>query len=307
MQREFHTIRRDDRSVVTTGTFDGLHLGHQAIVHFLVERARKEGGIATLITFDPHPREVLHKVHIPLLTTLEERASLAEHAGIERFVVLPFTNELALLPPESYVRDVLVQKIGFREIVIGHDHRFGHNRAGDQETLRRLGDIHGFTVDVIPSQVKKGITVSSSAIRRALLEAGDAEQAASLLGRSYRLSGTVERGDQRGKQIGFPTANIKPSDSRKLVPANGVYAVGVEMPDGEMRGGMLNIGHRPTFEDGDDRTIEVHIFEMEADLYGEVLAVDFLARLRDEQRFDGPDQLIDQLREDERQARRIVE
>lgn len=296
-------ITRDDRSVVTTGTFDGVHVGHQAILTYLVARAREVGGVPTVVTFSPHPREVVGGVRVPLLTTLDERADLLAAHGVERFVVLPFTRDLSLLDPEAYVERVLRLTIGLREIVIGYDHRFGRGRAGDRATLERLGARDGFTVDVIPEQIERGITVSSTQIRRLLLDAGDAEAAAQLLGRPYRITGTVVHGDGRGRLIGTPTANVQPSDPRKLVPRLGVYAVRVTLPGGAVHGGMMNVGRRPTFEADGAVRAEVHLFDFAGDLYGRAVAVDVVARLRDEMRFDGADALVARLDEDRAEAR----
>ena len=296
-------VRPDGRSVVTTGTFDGVHVGHRAIVRYLVERAAAVGGVPTVVTFDPHPREVLTGHAVPLLTTLDERADALEALGVERFVVLPFSRDLSLLEPEAYVRDVLVGRVGMREIVIGYDHRFGRKARGDRALLEALGPDLGFSVDVIPEQVLGDVTVSSTEVRRQLAEAGDAAQAARLLGRPYRITGTVVRGDGRGRTIGVPTANVQPADPRKLVPREGVYAVRVALPDGAEAGGMMNVGRRPTFETGGARTLEVHLFDVDRDLYGLRLAVDLVARLRDERRFDGVDALVRQLGDDAEAAR----
>ena len=299
-------IQPDGRSVVTTGTFDGVHRGHQAIVGYLVDRARQSGGVPTVVTFDPHPREVILGHSIPLLTTLDERADALEALGVERFVVVPFSRDLSLLEPEDYVADVLAARIGMREIVIGYDHRFGRKARGDQALLERLGAEIGFSVDVIPEQIDGDVTVSSTEIRR-LLTTGDARRAAALLGRPYRLSGTVVRGDQRGRTIGYPTANVRPSDARKLIPGVGVYAVRAALDEGTALDGMMNVGHRPTFETDGRATVEVHLFDWSGDLYGRPLAVDVVARLRDERRFDGVDALVAQLDRDAADARRLLD
>ncbi|HEX8298012.1 MAG TPA: bifunctional riboflavin kinase/FAD synthetase [Rubricoccaceae bacterium] len=317
MTREADLVR-DDRSVVTTGTFDGVHLGHQAIVTYLVGRAHAVGGVPTVVTFSPHPREVITGTPVPLLTTLDERADHLESLGVERFVVLPFSRALSQLSAEAYVSDVLLGQIGMREIVVGYDHRFGRGREGDRATLERIGAQRGFTVDVIPEQIygagegvagdgpAQGITISSSEIRRRLIDDGDAAGAAHLLGRPYRLSGPVVRGDQRGRTIGFPTANVQPANPSKLLPRTGVYAVRATLPGGETRGGMMNVGVRPTFQTDGRRTVEVHLFDVEADLYGQTLGVDLVARLRDERRFEGIEALVAQLREDESEARNAL-
>ena len=295
-------IRPAPGSVVTTGTFDGVHRGHQEIVRYLVDRARRVGGVPTVVTFDPHPREVLTGRPVPLLTTLDERADLLEALGVERFVVVPFSRDLSLLEPEVYVEDVLVGQVGVSEIVIGYDHRFGRKARGDQALLERLGAAHGFTVDVIPEQVEGDVTVSSTEVRRLLAVDGDAARAAVLLGRPYRITGTVVHGDARGRLIGFPTANVEPSSERKLVPAAGVYAVRVALPSRGGVGGMMNVGRRPTFEADGATRAEVHLFDTDADLYGRRLAVDVVARLRGERRFDGLDALVAQLGQDREDA-----
>ena len=299
-------VRTDRQSVVTTGTFDGVHRGHQAIVRYLVDRAAEIGGVPTVVTFDPHPREVILGHAIPLLTTLDERADALEALGVERFVVVPFSRDLSLLEPEDYVADVLAGRVGMREIVIGYDHRFGRKARGDVSLLERLGPDLGFTVDVIPEQVDGDVTVSSTEIRR-LLAAGEAARAAELLGRPYRLSGTVVRGDQRGRTMGYPTANLRPGDARKLVPGLGVYAVRAHLAGGAALGGMMNVGRRPTFGADGAATVEVHLFDWSGSLYGRPLAVDVVARLRDERRFDGADALAAQLGRDAADARRALE
>lgn len=306
MTREVGTVQADRQSVVTTGTFDGVHRGHQAIIRYLVDRANAIGGTPTVVTFDPHPREVLLGQPIPLLTTIDERADVLESLGVQRFVVVPFSRDLSLLEPEDYVRDVLLGHVGMREIVIGYDHRFGRKARGDRALLERLGADLGFTVDVIPEQIDDDVTVSSTEVRRLLADVGDASRAAQLLGRPYRITGTVVRGDQRGRTIGYPTANVLPSDARKLVPRLGVYAVRVTLDDGAEAGGMMNIGRRPTFETDGTRTIEVHLFDTDQDLYGRRLAVDVVERLRDERRFEGVDALVAQLGHDEGAARTVL-
>ena len=297
-------ITRDDCSVLTVGTFDGVHLGHQAILDYLKERAARVDGCSVVVSFDPHPREVVTGEHVPLLTTLDERADLLEMHGIDRFVVLPFTRDLSNLEPDEYVEQILIETVGLKEIVIGYDHRFGRNRAGDRSTLERLGAQHGFSVDVIPEQIVREVTVSSSEVRRQL-EAGEVARAAELLGRPYVLSGTVVRGDQRGRTIGYPTANLRVVGERKLVPRLGVYAVWVEYR-GARHGGMMNVGRRPTFESDGAVSVEVHLFDFDADLYGQTLRVQFVQRLRDEQKFDGVEAIVAQLGEDEQAARGVL-
>ncbi|HKL88420.1 MAG TPA: bifunctional riboflavin kinase/FAD synthetase [Salinibacter sp.] len=308
MKREigWDEIDPDPQSVLTVGTFDGVHRGHQAIIEYLRTRSREKEGVSTLVSFDPHPRSVVHGKDVPLLTTVRERADILEELGIDRLVVIPFSEEFAQLKPEKYVTEVLVQRIGLQEITVGYDHRFGRNRAGDVDLLRKLGPDYGFQVDVIPAQEVDHDVVSSRRIRTVLREEGDVGKAEELLGRPYQLEGVVARGEGRGRQIGYPTANLALQDARKLIPKRGVYATLVQLPDGSRHGGMMNIGRRPTF-DGMDVTVEVHLFDFDGDLYGERLSVQFLQRLRDEQKFDSPDALVMQLSEDEQHCKSIVE
>lgn len=307
MKREigWDEITHDDRSVVTVGTFDGVHRGHQAIIEYLQRRAEAQSGPSTLVSFDPHPRTVVHGEEVPLITTIPERADLLEQLGLDRFVVIPFSTEFAQLEPKEYVRDVLVKQIGLQEITVGYDHRFGKDRAGDVDLLRDLGNEYGFEVDVIPPQEVDHDVVSSSTIRTLLQEDGAIEEANERLGRPYQLQGGVARGEGRGRKLGYPTANIELEDARKLVPKRGVYATKVTLPTGERRGGMMNIGRRPTFDEM-DVTVEVHLLDFEGDLYGETLSVQFLQRLRDEQKFESAGALAAQLSEDERRCRTIA-
>lgn len=308
MKREFglDAIIPNARSVVTVGTFDGVHRGHQAILRYLVKRAREREGLSTVVSFDPHPREVVHDESVPLLTTIEERAALLEEYGLERFVVIPFTPSFAQLRPDAYVEDILLKRVGLKEIVIGYDHRFGRNREGDRNTLERLGEAHGFSVDVIPAQEVNHDVVSSSTIRTLLAEEGDVQRATEMLGHPYLLHGTVEKGEGRGRKLGYPTANLAIKDGRKLLPRVGVYATRVRVGNtAPAYGGMMNIGRRPTFE-GMDVTVEVHLLGFEGTLYGERLRVEFLQRLRDEQKFDSPDALVAQLSRDEEHCRSVL-
>jgi len=308
MKREigWDHISRDDTSVLTVGTFDGVHRGHQAIIGYLADRAQERGGTATVVSFDPHPRSVVRDRDVDLLSTLTERGDLLEHYGVDRFVVIPFTKAFAHLPPVEYVEDILVSRIGLAEITVGYDHAFGRNREGDVDLLRKLGDTHGFDVDVIPAQ-QVGMNIVSSSRVRALLRDGDVRDAYELLGRPYDLRGTVEEGAKRGRQIGYPTANLDISDPRKLVPKIGVYAVRVHRSaTGETLAGMMNIGRRPTF-DGMDVTVEVHMLDYSADVYGETLRVEFLRRLRNEKKFGSADELAAQLSRDENHCRQVIE
>ncbi|WP_263787057.1 bifunctional riboflavin kinase/FAD synthetase [Salinibacter grassmerensis] len=307
MKREigWDAISRDPESVVTVGTFDGVHRGHQAIIEYLQERAEAQNGPSTLVSFDPHPRAVVHDEEVPLLTTVAERADLLEALGLDRFVVVPFSDDFAQLGPTAYVEEVLVNRVGVQEVTVGYDHRFGKDRAGDVEDLRALGGEYGFSVDVIPPQEVDHDVVSSSSIRSLLREEGAIERANDRLGRPYRLNGVVSRGQGRGRKLGYPTANLALEDARKLVPNLGVYATRVTLPDGNQWGGMMNIGRRPTFDEM-DVTAEVHLLDYEGDLYGSFLSVEFLQRLRAEQKFESAEALVAQLSEDEERCRTVI-
>ena len=301
----FEQIRRDPSSVVTIGTFDGVHLGHLAIIRYLLERTTERDGISTLVTFYPHPREVIQGRPVPVLTTIEERAAILEKIGLDRFVVIPFTKEFSRLPAEDFVADVLVNKVGVREVVIGYDHGFGHERKGNASLLREMGPRLGFEVDVIPVQVVDSHVVSSSEIRRSI-ERGDVETAAALLGRRYSMIGKVVAGDGRGRTIGFPTANLEIAHPQKIIPADGVYAVLVEIEDDVLHPGMMNIGVRPTV-DGTTRKIEVHLIDFEEDLYGRELRVEFVGHMRPERKFASLEELTKQLSQDRLRCKAMLE
>lgn len=309
MRREFgpDEITRDPASVVTVGTFDGVHVGHQAVIRYLTRRAEAQDGCSTVLSFDPHPRAVVAGQDVPLLTTPAERADLLEALGLDRFVLMPFTEAFSQIEARDYVRDVLAGQVGLQEIVIGYDHGFGKGRAGDAGLLEAMGPDLGFAVDVISAQKVDGYgVVSSSAIRAVLRDEGDAERAAALLGRPYAVAGEVVEGERRGRTIGFPTANVQPADARKLLPEVGVYAVHARLPGEQAaRRAMANLGRRPTF-DGQGVRLEVYLLDFDGDLYGRTLQVEFVQRLREEQRFDGPEALQRQLSKDEARCRKIL-
>jgi len=283
-------------TVVTVGTFDGVHLGHMAVLREIVERARVAGRQSVLVTFEPHPLEVVNpQAAPPLLTTGPERREVLALTGLDYVVFLRFDRRLADFTPERFVREVLIGRCGMRELVIGHDHGFGRGRSGDVETLRRLGASDGFAVDVVGAVALGGHAVSSTAIRRAVA-GGDLRTAARLLGRPYTLSGRVVQGKGRGRTIGVPTINVGEVPERKLLPPDGVYAALVEWPEGHA-GGMLNQGPRPTFGES-RRGVEVHLFGVDADLYGQWVRVEWVERLRDVERFASLEELQQQLTRD---------
>lgn len=296
-------VVRNENTVLTVGTFDGVHAGHKVLINTVIEKARKRDARSVIVTFDPHPRDIINpgSSGIRLLSSLQERSELLADLGVDEMVVIPFDRDFSLLTSEEFVRDVVWEKIGISEFVIGYDHQFGRNREGTIDTVQRLGSELGFDSYVVSKQEVGNKTVSSTAIRNAIQEEGNMEQAARFLERYYILNGTVVHGDKRGKKIGYPTANIRPGNDRKILPKKGVYAVWARI-EGEYYGGMMNIGVRPTFE-GERETLEVHIFDFSAVIYGKEIQVQFVSRLRDEMPFRGIEQLKAQLEQDEADAR----
>ena len=299
-------VERVPNSVITVGTFDGVHAGHRAIIDTVAEKARKREARSVLVTFDPHPRDIINPgdAGIKLLTTLPERSEILEELGIDTMVVIPFDRDFSLLSSEEFIRDIIYKKVGVSEFVIGYDHQFGRNREGTIETIERLGKELGFDSYVVSKREVGEKTVSSTAIRNAISEDGNVEEAANFLQRPYRLNGTVVHGDKRGKEIGFPTANIKPEHSRKIIPKDGVYAVRVRI-NGDWYDGMMNIGTRPTF-DGKIRTLEVNLFNFDQNIYGKEVQVRFYNRIRDEKKFEGKEELVNQLEQDQKEAKELL-
>ena len=286
-------------TVLTLGVFDGLHLGHQRIMQTVVERARAADAHATAITFDPHPRAVLHPATAPpLLQTLDQRLANLEVLGIDQAIVIPFTHEFAGNPAEDFLREIVHDRLHAREVYLGKGFAFGKGRGGNIELLRRLSEELGFHADEVPEVCLRGRRISSSRIRE-LLSQGSVNLARRMLGRPYGVEGVVIRGNQRGRTIGFPTANLKPHN--RVVPRNGVYATAT-LVDGTWRRSITNVGVRPTFDDGTDVSIESYIFDFDGDLYGDVLRVRFLHRIRDERKFSDIDELKSQIERDTRRA-----
>lgn len=285
--------------VATVGTFDGVHRGHWAVLEEIARRASARGGTSLLVTFDPHPLEVVNPRAAPLLlTTPDEKRLILAQSPLDRVAFVPFSHELAEFTPERFVREVLEERFHVAELVIGYDHGFGRARAGDVAFLRRLGERDGFAVDVVPAVIVDGRPVSSSLIRRAVA-GGDLDSAAHALGRPYAVTGSVVRGAGRGWAIGVPTVNLAPPP-RKLLPPDGVYAARVAWRGG-VHGAMLNLGARPTFGD-QARTLEAHLFDFVGDLYGETVTVEFVRWLRDVVRFASAEALRRQLEADRREA-----
>jgi riboflavin kinase/FMN adenylyltransferase len=287
-------------SIVTVGTFDGVHLGHLHVLRRLAERGRETGMRSVLVTFHPHPLEVVNPAAAPLLLTVgDEKIEVLAEVGLDSVVVLPFTSTLQGYAPEAFVA-LLQRRVRLRELLIGHDHAFGRGRTGGVDMLRALGDRDGFGVDVLPAVNAGGSPVSSTKIRRAVA-GGDLATAAAGLGRHYAASGRVVHGDKRGRLLGFPTLNLELPSTRKLLPPVGVYAVRAQTPLGTF-GGMMNLGPRPTF--GDEKLgLEVHLLESAGELYGARVRVEFIAWLRETRRFENAESLVAQLRRDGDAAR----
>ena len=292
-------------TVVTVGTFDGVHRGHRDVLDRLVARGKALGRRTVLVTFEPHPLEVVNPAAAPLMLTVgEEKREVLAESGIDYLAVVPFTATLARYAAQDFVMRVLRDRFSMEYLLMGYDHGFGRNREGDVEVLQALGARVGFHVEVVPPvSIGDGRPISSTSIRRAIA-GGDLDRAAHGLGRPYALGGRVVRGAARGRGLGFPTINLAPPSPRKLLPPNGVYAVRVQTPGGA-HGGMLNLGARPTF--GDPSVgIEAHLFDTSGDWYDAWVRVDFIARLRDTQKFENAAALVEQLHRDEDDARRAL-
>ena len=286
-------------AVITIGTFDGVHLGHKQIIEQLLKEAREVAGTPVLITFHPHPKQVIASTQKPIsiLNSPEEKYELLHDASISNIVVVPFTKDFAEQPADNYIKDFLVEKFHPHTIIIGYDHRFGKDRTGDYRLLENEAGKFGYTVKEIPEHVLQNVTISSTKIREALLN-GDIETANEFLGYNYFFSGLVIEGNKLGRAIGYPTANLQIADEQKLIPANGVYAVEVKVEGfDKVYKGMMNIGVRPTI-DGTNRVTEVNIFDFDETIYGKSVKVFLVKRLRSEIKFNGLDALKEQLAKD---------
>lgn len=302
---DVNTLPNIKNAIVSQGTFDGVHLAHKKIIERLKQIASIKDGETVLITFEPHPRMVLFPDDhgLQLLSTLNEKIHLLEKAGIDHLIILPFTKEFSRQTSEQFIRTILVNKIKTNTLVIGYDHRFGKNREGSFEHLKESSSLYGFEVEEIPEQDIDDIAVSSTKIRKALLN-NDIQTAQKYLGNSYSLEGKVVKGKQLGRTIGYPTANIEVENTFKLIPQDGVYAVWVWYNKAKF-GGMLNIGNNPTVE-GKGRSIEVNIFDFEKEIYTEILKIEFVSKLRNEEKFNGLDALKAQLHLDKQNALSIL-
>jgi riboflavin kinase/FMN adenylyltransferase len=291
-------------TVLTLGVFDGLHLGHQLIMRTVVDRARTLGAVPTAITFDPHPRAVLHpQSSPPLLQTLDQKVQGFGVLGIEQTIVVRFTEEFSKIPAEDFLRDVVMDRLHAREVYLGRGFAFGHNRQGNIELLRQVSKELAFVAGEVPEVGLRGQRVSSSKIRE-LLALGKVNLARRMLGRPYGVEGRVERGNERGHALGFPTANLRPQN--RVIPANGVYVTGT-LIEGQWRRSVTNVGTRPTFETGSEPSVETYVMNWGGDLYGDVVRVRFLYRLRDERKFDSLESLKTQITRDVARAQNYFE
>jgi len=301
----YHSIDQfpsDIKTILTIGTFDGVHKGHKYVLKRLNEIAKNEGGESVLLTFYPHPRHVLYpdNQELKLLNTLEEKIEELKKSGLQHFVIHEFTKEFSRTKSVNFIRDLLVNKLKMNHMVVGYDHHFGRNREGSYSDLQELSELYNFKLEQIPPQDEGDVTVSSTKVRK-LLCVGDVDKATAYLGYAYPINGKVVKGNEIGRTIGYPTANILVDDKWKLIPADGVYAVTVKLGETQYFG-MLNIGKRPTISDN-QHAIEVYIFDFSADIYGADIKVEFIKRIRDEKQFDNLELLKNQLQVDENNCR----
>ncbi len=297
-------LKKNKNTVLTLGTFDGIHPGHLKIIDRLVSCSKEKGCRSVVITFYPHPRTILGNDNsVKMLTTQDEKIELLEKLGVENLLIINFTKEFASLSAEDFIYDYLINGIGLTEIVLGHDHHFGKGRRGNAELLQKIADKEGFIVTKAEAFMIDGEAVSSTKIRNAIAE-GDIIRANKLLGRNYEFSGIVVGGDKRGRELGFPTANIKLSSQEKLLPASGVYAVKV-MVENERHTGLLSIGKRPTFYNQGELVSEVYIFDFNREIYGAKVTTELVERLRGEVKFNSAEELINQMNTDKENGNKI--
>ncbi len=287
--------KSDKPAIATIGTFDGLHIGHRKILRKIIQEAKGLNGESVLISFYPHPRLVLfpEKNNLRLLHSLDEKREMLEEMGLDKLLLIPFTKEFSRTPPKVFVRKILWETVGIKKIVIGYDHRFGKNRAGDIHKLQALSREFQYEVEEIPAQAIEDANVSSTKIREALFK-GDVRTANAYLGYTYHFTGKVIHGEKQGRKLGYPTANIQMEYPYKLIPSNGVYFVHVQLPGSfgdKSKYGMMNIGHKPTMGEF-ERGIEVYLFDFQGDLYGQPLTIQMLEYLRPEQKFDSKEALV---------------
>lgn len=293
-------------SVLTVGTFDGIHQGHMALMNRLVQKANKHNCRSVVVSFDPHPRSIIHAGEdgIRLLTTLEERSRRLSELGVDVLCVIPFTRDFSLQNSKEFVQNILYSKIGLSYFIIGYDHHFGKNRDGNAQTLQQMSSDLDFEVEIVEKKEMGDLTISSTKIRQSLEVDGNVVRAEELLGRPYSFEGVVVHGDERGRTIGFPTANIQLNHRDKLIPKEGTYVIEAQL-NGNTYQGMMNIGNRPTF-DGQNQRIEVHLFSFNEQIYGQIMRVFLIERIRDEKKFKSSDQLIKQLQLDRKKSIELI-
>ena len=300
--QDIQNYSSDTKSILTIGTFDGVHVGHQKIIKALVKEAHNKKLLANVLTFFPHPRMVLQKdAQIKLIDTLTEKETFLRELGVDTLIIHPFSKEFSRLSALEFTRDILVNQLKISELFIGYDHRFGKNREATVADLTSFGKTYDFRVNIIPAQDVSAITVSSTKIRTAILD-GDFIKVVDFLGRFFQLSGTVTKGQSLGRTINFPTANLLIDSQHKIIPPKGVYLVSIFHHQNQYYG-MMNIGTRPTLN-GDKQTIEVHIFEFNKNIYGSSLTINFIEKIRDEQKFESFDALKKQLIKDKEICKR---
>lgn len=295
------------KPVLTIGTFDGVHRGHKKVLQQLTDAAKEIGGESVVLSFHPHPREIISRYDkkIELLTSLNERKRLLKKAGIDHLIIIPFTKEFADLTYQDFFKSILIDKLNIKKLIVGHDHRFGKDRGGNYEKLVVFGQQNKIVVEKISALNDKNQSISSTKVREALSD-GNVELASTFLGYKYRINGRVVKGKQLGRTLGFPTANVCPEVEAKLIPKSGVYVVKVKI-DKTSYQGMLNIGNRPTVNNNkQNRTIEVHIFDFDSDIYDIDIELKFISRLRDELKFDSLDSLKTQLAKDKENTIRTL-
>lgn len=305
--RSFEEIPRDEKTILTVGTFDGVHRGHQVIIQRLLQISETENLRPVLIVIDPHPQIVLKSVGRPplyLLTDIDERLELFEDKGLKNVLILPFSYEFSRTKPEDFINDYLFDKVGMKKMLIGYDHLFGKNREGGFELLQKLSSELGFEIEKINPFSSGDRIVSSTKIRNAVKNS-EMEKAADMLGYEYIVSGEVIYGDRRGRILGYPTANMQLRNENKLLPGNGVYFVSSFIDDMKYYG-MANIGFRPTFKKESEPLLEVHFFEFDADIYGDHLVISFISFIRKEEKFGRVEELLIQLGKDKQKCKKLI-
>ena len=301
--RHLDEFQKVNNAVVTIGTFDGVHIGHRKIISRLTEVAKQINGESVILTFFPHPRMIINPedVNLKLITTINEKAKLLEGLGVDHLIITPFTRDFSNLSAETYIKQILVDKIGTRKIIIGYDHHFGKDRQGDLKELQNCSSDYNYEVEEIPEQDIHDVAISSTQIRQALLK-GDVETANEFLGYPFSLYGRVIKGDQLGRTMGFPTANLLIEENYKLIPRDGIYAVKVKIDsDSQVYNGMAYIGNRPTIN-GMSKNIEVNIFDFSRDIYRQYITIEYHHFIRDDMRFDNMDELKAQITKDKQSA-----